>query len=74
MVSADKRLQINIRLTALQRERMDALRRLRTPIPSVSQLLRDLAEEEYEREIERATHEEGGEGKKAPIRRKAQHD
>ena len=50
-MSTAERKQINIRFEDSQVERIDALRRNRSPIPTVSDLIRALIDEAYDREI-----------------------
>ncbi len=45
--------QINLRIDEIDLERLDDIRRQRTPIPNVSELIRDLIEEAHEREVAR---------------------
>lgn len=61
-VGNSRRLQVNIRLTEAERARMEELRRRRTPIPSMSKLLLELADAAYEREIGSK-----GDGRKAKV-------
>ena len=50
-MSKGARKQINLRVDDVQLERIDALRRNRSPIPNVSDLIRALIDEAHAREI-----------------------
>jgi hypothetical protein len=47
----DKRAQLNMRLTQENEKQIEELRRKRSPIPSVTDLFRELLSDAYEREI-----------------------
>jgi Arc/MetJ-type ribon-helix-helix transcriptional regulator len=52
-MTTDTRKQINFRVDDDLLEKIDDLRRWRSPIPSVSDLLRELVEEAHQREGKR---------------------
>mgnify|MGYP001558320083 CR=1 FL=1 len=45
--------QINLRIDEIDLERLDDIRRKRTPIPNVTELIRDMIAETHEREVAR---------------------
>ena len=49
--------QINIRIDDVELDRVDAIRSQRVPVPNVSELIRALINEAYEKEVPRGVRE-----------------